>query len=31
VIQSNQVGPEGGEVLVERTLELIGSLWPDEK
>jgi len=31
VIQSNTVGPEGGRVLVERTLEVIGELWPQNK
>lgn len=25
----NQVGPEGGQLLVERSLELIGALWAD--
>jgi hypothetical protein len=28
VIQSNQVRPEGGQILVDRTVELINSLWP---
>lgn len=28
VIQSNKVSPEGGRVLVERTLDMINSLWP---
>jgi hypothetical protein len=28
IIQSNRVGPEGGQVLVERTVELVNSLWP---
>jgi hypothetical protein len=28
VIQSNTVGPEGGRVLVERTLEMMNELWP---
>jgi hypothetical protein len=28
VIQSNTVGPEGGRVLVERTLDVINELWP---
>ena len=28
MIQSNIVGPEGGQVLVERTLAVIGELWP---
>jgi len=31
VPQSNSVGPEGGEVLVERTLEAIRTLWPRSK
>lgn len=31
VIQSNIVGPEGGRVLVERTLDVIGELWPPGK
>ena len=26
-VMSNMVGPEGGQVLVERTLEVIRSLW----
>jgi hypothetical protein len=25
----NRVGPEGGQILVERTLEAINSMWPD--
>ncbi len=28
VVESNKVGPEGGQILVDRTLELINSLWP---
>jgi len=28
VVHSNQIGPEGGQVLVDRTVELIDSLWP---
>ena len=28
IIQSNVVGPEGGQILVERTVEAINSLWP---
>ncbi|MBN1442983.1 MAG: hypothetical protein JXA90_09745 [Planctomycetes bacterium] len=28
VVQSNRVGPEGGQMLVERTVELINGLWP---
>ena len=31
VIQSNRVGPEGGQMLVERTVEAINALWPDAK
>ena len=27
VIQSSRVGPEGGQVLVDRSLEAIGELW----
>jgi hypothetical protein len=27
VIASNRVGPEGGQVLVDRSVELINSLW----
>jgi len=30
VIQSSRIGPEGGQVLVDRTLEEIHSLWPTE-
>jgi hypothetical protein len=26
----NTVGPEGGQVLVERTLEAVNAMWPDE-
>jgi hypothetical protein len=29
IIPSNQVGPEGGQILVNRTVELINSLWPE--
>jgi hypothetical protein len=29
IVQSNRVGPEGGQVLVERTVKLINSLWTD--
>jgi len=29
--ESNEVGPEGGQELVERTLELIDSLWAEQK
>jgi hypothetical protein len=31
IIQSNRVGPEGGQVLVERTVESINSMWPKAK
>jgi len=31
VIQSNIVGPEGGQMLVDRTLEVINGMWPDGK
>jgi hypothetical protein len=31
VIQSNQVGPEGGQVLVDQTLKVIRSLWGEGK
>ena len=27
IAQSNRVGPEGGQVLVDRTVELIDSMW----
>ena len=30
VCQSNVVGPEGGQVLVDRTVELINNVWPEE-
>ena len=29
IVESNLVGPEGGQVLVDRTVEVINSLWPD--
>lgn len=29
IAESNTVGPEGGQVLVDRTVELIKSLWPE--
>jgi len=29
--ESNEVDPEGGRELVERTLELIDSLWAEQK
>jgi hypothetical protein len=28
VVQSTQVGPEGGQMLADRTVQLINSLWP---
>ncbi len=28
IVQSNVVGPEGGQMLTDRTVELINSLWP---
>jgi hypothetical protein len=31
VIQSNMVGPEGGQLLVDRTVELINGMWPNGK
>jgi len=31
VIQSSRIGPEGGQVLVERTLEEVNALWPKLK
>jgi len=31
VVQSNLVGPEGGQILVDRTVELINSLCPKMK
>jgi hypothetical protein len=31
VIQSNTVGPEGGRVLVERTLDVMNELWPKKQ
>jgi hypothetical protein len=31
VIQSNMVGPEGGEILVDRTVEVINGMWPNSK
>ena len=30
IVESNLVGPEGGQVLVDRTVELINSLWPEK-
>jgi len=31
VVQSSPVGPEGGQVLVDRTVELINAMWPQSK
>jgi len=31
VIQSNMVGPEGGQILVDHTVELINGMWPSAK
>jgi len=31
VIQSSRVGPEGGQVLVDRTVEAINAFWPQSK
>ena len=28
IVESNRVGPEGGQVLVDKTVETINSLWP---
>lgn len=28
IVQSNLVGPEGGQVLVDRTIEMINKFWP---
>jgi hypothetical protein len=30
IVESNLVGPEGGQILVDRTVELINSLWPEK-
>jgi hypothetical protein len=27
IVESNEVGPEGGQVLADRTVEILGSLW----
>ena len=29
IVESNKVGPEGGQVLVDRTVEMINALWPE--
>jgi len=31
IAESNTVGPEGGQVLVDRTVDLVKSLWPEPK
>lgn len=31
IVQSNTVGPAGGRMLAERTVEAINSLWPDQE
>jgi len=31
IVESNVVGPEGGQILVDRTVELINGLWSDAK
>jgi hypothetical protein len=31
IVHSNHVGPEGGQVLVDKTVELIDSMWTDGK
>ena len=31
VIQSSRIGPDGGQVLVDRTVEAIKELWPESK
>jgi hypothetical protein len=31
VAESNTVGPEGGQLLVDRTVDLVNSLWPEPK
>src|SRR5438270_3059246 len=29
IVESNVVGPEGGQALTDRTVELVNSLWPE--
>jgi hypothetical protein len=29
IAESNLVGPEGGQMLADRTVELMNSLWPE--
>jgi hypothetical protein len=31
VVQSNMIGPEGGQVLVDRTVEMINAMWSEKK
>jgi hypothetical protein len=31
IVQSNRVGPPGGQILVDRSVELINSMWPKPK
>lgn len=31
VIQSSRIGPKGGQVLVDRTVEAVDALWPDRQ
>ena len=31
IVHSNLVGPEGGQILVDETVKLIDSMWPDTK
>jgi hypothetical protein len=30
IVESNLVGPEGGQVLIDWTVEVINSLWPED-
>lgn len=30
IVESNEVGPEGGQVLTERTVEILTALWPND-
>lgn len=31
IIESNQIGPEGGKTLVNKTVKMINSMWPEKK
>ena len=31
IVQSSQVGPEGGQVLVDKTIELVDAMWAESK